>query len=507
MSSFSRDRIIRIKIVYGGPPQSGKAANLQLLQVLMREQGESKLLGLTSAGEQVLLLESPRIALNLKPACFLDLQIYTVTGEVKDSLARRALVDDADGMVVVLDARRERFRANLVHWADLLEHLRHLKVPLSSLPIVFQYNQHKDFECVSTSDLDASFNPERHPSFGADVGKGLGIGRCLVEVVRRAVARAHQELALESRGIARAALASAVDTALSSWLRDVIGNPNGVDTAEPSARKGPGEVATPARSSKMIPKASATTSRAAPGAADRQEETRARSESEAVVRREDKATGASPSSAGHGPHETVQEVLIRLLAERCELLDRRLNKLRGAVVRWSAEGRKPSDVAEWFKSPIRADGSKPCSLSEVLDTVCRQLKTALLKRDIHVQIDPLPRFLGHRSVLAYLFRKLVETIVEHSVVESGPSEISVKNKLAGKGLWIELEQRGRSKERTAAPGGRGSAHLPRLPVAEQIVSVHGGQMRMRWTPDRGVIIRLVLPRARVLADRLHPVGV
>lgn len=216
MGRFAAEkRTLELKLVYLGPEGSGRMTNLQKVAAVIRPGVEPQEVDLEGCTQRAYSIRSEPIHLNLTDPAHLILEVLALSGPDNGGGTAEQLMAEADGVVFIADALRERLRANLVAYADFLSHLRSVGRDQRNLPVVFQINKSDVVDGMAPGDVEASINSEGFPAFEASASSGRGVGMCFTEVVRRMAARAVSDLDLEQQGIQRSALASAVDSALS----------------------------------------------------------------------------------------------------------------------------------------------------------------------------------------------------------------------------------------------------------------------------------------------------
>ena len=172
-------REIHCKIIYYGPPASGKSANLRYVH------------SCTAPSEQGGLLELTRsLRENSAPTVFFDFLPLSV-GEVRGyqtrfhlyslpahdfyDLSRQFILKGVDGIIYVADSQSDQLEANLENFGALEKSLHELGYDLQKLPLVFQYNKRDMPKIVPVRDLELTFNPLRKPHFEAVASQGAGV--------------------------------------------------------------------------------------------------------------------------------------------------------------------------------------------------------------------------------------------------------------------------------------------------------------------------------------------
>jgi hypothetical protein len=171
-------RVVGLSFVVCGPPQSGKSTLLSVLRGPLR--------GLADGANS---LRCASIEFQGDPTigvAFSFAEVHPNGGKGDTTVLQTAA---CDGVLFVADSRRERLRENMVAWAGLLERLR--EAGRDDVPIVIALHRSDSPNALPASDLDGALGAGRHPWFETRCDDA---GSCLapvIEVVRRAAARAH----------------------------------------------------------------------------------------------------------------------------------------------------------------------------------------------------------------------------------------------------------------------------------------------------------------------------
>jgi signal recognition particle receptor subunit beta len=129
------EKLIRGKVVYFGPSQSGKTANLRHLS---RKMARGELMSLTAEGCEWDYLP---VDLGFVGGIATSFKLYTVPGLARGHPARGAVIAAADGIIFVADSSPDRLEANIESFEELrIEIIDHDLDP-ELIPIVVQYNK------------------------------------------------------------------------------------------------------------------------------------------------------------------------------------------------------------------------------------------------------------------------------------------------------------------------------------------------------------------------------
>src|SRR5512134_43573 len=108
-----RQRTIKIKIVYYGPPVGGKTTNLQVLHGNASLERRGEMVSINSAQDRTILFD----LLPLRAASFrgfeMRLQLLAVPGQAVYLATRRLVLKGADALVFVANSAADRWEENV----------------------------------------------------------------------------------------------------------------------------------------------------------------------------------------------------------------------------------------------------------------------------------------------------------------------------------------------------------------------------------------------------------
>jgi signal recognition particle receptor subunit beta len=134
---------IQVKIVYYGPALCGKTTNIKKVHENVQTVGEkSQLVSLANqTSDRTLFFDFlPIEAMSIK-GYKTKFQLYTVPGQVIYNTTRQLVLRGVDGIVFVADSQYEKMHENVESFSNLEENLKTLKLHLSEIPYVLQYNK------------------------------------------------------------------------------------------------------------------------------------------------------------------------------------------------------------------------------------------------------------------------------------------------------------------------------------------------------------------------------
>lgn len=192
-------RQLTVKLVYFGPPLSGKTTNLRVLHERVAPANRGDLMTLDTRDDRTLFFD-------LLPMFFrssgisLRLRIYTVPGQVMHEVTRRVVLQGADGVVFVADSSRDKVPANRASWVELVRDLDELG---GRVPVVVQYNK-RDLPGALALDAADRFDDDARVLYPARAVTGHGVLETFFAALDATWGGLERSLRLEQRfGLAR----------------------------------------------------------------------------------------------------------------------------------------------------------------------------------------------------------------------------------------------------------------------------------------------------------------
>ena len=186
-----RERTIKVKLVYYGPPVGGKTTNLQILHRCADAKRRGELISINSAQDRTILFD----LLPLKTPGFrgfdLRLQILAVPGQAMYSATRRLVLKGADSLVFVANSALDRWEENIQSYREMTQNLLSHHLDPAAMPLVFQYNKRDLPQVLEVEALDRALNGR-----GAEVIPAIAVrGEGVLETFGTILARTVQDLA------------------------------------------------------------------------------------------------------------------------------------------------------------------------------------------------------------------------------------------------------------------------------------------------------------------------
>jgi len=186
-----RERTIKVKLVYYGPPVGGKTTNLQILHRCADAKRRGELISINSAQDRTILFD----LLPLKTPGFrgfdVRLQILAVPGQAMYSATRRLVLKGADSLVFVANSALDRWEENIQSFREMTQNLLSHHLDPTAMPLVFQYNKRDLPQVLEIEALDRALNGRRAEVIPAVAIRGEGV----LETFGSILARTVQDLA------------------------------------------------------------------------------------------------------------------------------------------------------------------------------------------------------------------------------------------------------------------------------------------------------------------------
>jgi GTPase SAR1 family protein len=193
------ERQLTLKLVYYGPPMSGKTSNLQALHAKVDRLNRGRLMMLDTRDDRTLFFDLLPIFFRVEgraSSFSIRVKVYTVPGQPVHEATRKVVLAGSDGIVFVADSSPSATGANELAWQNLKANLEAFE--LERVPIVVQYNKRDLPDRVELDRADRFGDPSR-PLLEASAPRGEGVVETFFELVGRVWDSLEQDLRLEER--------------------------------------------------------------------------------------------------------------------------------------------------------------------------------------------------------------------------------------------------------------------------------------------------------------------
>lgn len=213
------ERTIKAKVVYYGPPQSGKTTNLEQIHRITDPEGANRLISLNTAQDRTLFFDLLPFSLGTVSGYDFKIQLYTVPGQVQYNATRRVVLAGADAVVFVADSQKSMARENQLAFENMKVNLLANRLVPEKVPLVLQYNKQDLDSLLPRAELDRALNFWGRPAFPAVAARGEGVMDTFVAVVKDMLAAIAVKYNLKEKGLDPEAVPEIVTQAFNELLR------------------------------------------------------------------------------------------------------------------------------------------------------------------------------------------------------------------------------------------------------------------------------------------------
>lgn len=176
MAHFENEsRELNLKLVYYGPPLSGKTTNLQTLHRFLKANARGRLMKLDAADDRTLFCDFLPVFWSSSTGMKIKLNVYTVPGQFMHRTTRKLLLAGTDGVIFVAAAQVEEAHGNENAWRSMKNKLLANSLDPDTLPIVVQFNKKDLPEARDSADLASLQEGRTEPIYAASALQGIGV--------------------------------------------------------------------------------------------------------------------------------------------------------------------------------------------------------------------------------------------------------------------------------------------------------------------------------------------
>lgn len=179
-------RELTVKVVYYGPGLSGKTTNLQKIHERTSSEIRGKLLTVETSDDRTLFFDLLPVFFQTASGFKVKVKIFTVPGQVIHNATRRIVLQGADAVAFIADARRSMGPDNNNYWRNLMENLRENGLDSTTTPAVIQFNKRDLPDAKTDAELEEARKKGKEPIVGAIAIKGVGVLETLYAVLQSA---------------------------------------------------------------------------------------------------------------------------------------------------------------------------------------------------------------------------------------------------------------------------------------------------------------------------------
>lgn len=207
MAYFENEsRELSLKLVYYGPPLSGKTTNLQCLHRFLKPSARGRLMKLDAADDRTLFCDFLPVFWNGPQGLRVKLNLYTVPGQFMHRTTRKLLLAETDGVIFVADSQVEEAQENENSWRSMKKKLLANGLDPDATPIVVQFNKHDLPAARGAQELAMLQEGRSEPIYTAAALQGVGVLEAFFACMRLVFRSACTEFELDKEGISEGLL-------------------------------------------------------------------------------------------------------------------------------------------------------------------------------------------------------------------------------------------------------------------------------------------------------------
>jgi hypothetical protein len=164
-----------LKLVYYGPALSGKTTNLLRLNDLLTGECRSDLMVLDTSDDRTIFFDLLPFFMAAPSGLKIKVKVYTVPGQVRHDVTRKAVLQRADGVAFIADSQMAEAANNAASFDNLEKNLAVVGLDIDRLPLVVQFNKRDLHNTVTDEEIKKTWGPTGIPVFMASALQGWGV--------------------------------------------------------------------------------------------------------------------------------------------------------------------------------------------------------------------------------------------------------------------------------------------------------------------------------------------
>lgn len=182
-------REIQVKLVYYGPPLSGKTTNLEKIHGRVPPTRRSDLISVKTREDRTLFFDFMQLELNEIKGLQPKFKLYTVPGQAYYEATRKLVLKDVDGLVFVADSSVQRLAANRKAMNDMWRQLHEMGRSATDIPFILQCNKQDLPDAVEPNLLGRFLAVPETTIIPAIAANGAGTAETLKALISQVIAK------------------------------------------------------------------------------------------------------------------------------------------------------------------------------------------------------------------------------------------------------------------------------------------------------------------------------
>jgi signal recognition particle receptor subunit beta len=178
------ERQLTLKLVYYGPPRSGKTTNLRAIHARVDRLNRGRLVTLDTRDDRTLFFDLLPIFFQTSGWSF-RVKVYTVPGQPMHEATRRLVLQATDGIVFVADSATSQQGDNAESYASMVRTFALVGLDPERVPIVVQYNKRDLPDRIEDGAL-RGFDDIARPLIPAVATTGDGVAETFLAILEAA---------------------------------------------------------------------------------------------------------------------------------------------------------------------------------------------------------------------------------------------------------------------------------------------------------------------------------
>jgi signal recognition particle receptor subunit beta len=184
---------INAKLVYFGPPASGKKSNLEYIYKKLKAGCRGQFKAVPVQSDRMLFFDFLPGNLSEVNGYNFRFHIYTLAGAVSQPSAWKMVLKGVDGIVFVADSDKENTIGNVESITSLREILSSYGLELADVPAIIQCNKQDLAGAVTPEEMGRLLTVGSLPILGAKAKKGDGVITTLNRIVTSVMEKVRQD--------------------------------------------------------------------------------------------------------------------------------------------------------------------------------------------------------------------------------------------------------------------------------------------------------------------------